>query len=76
MAGTTLDIATDVLDELKRRRRGQDKTLGELVSELLAQALADHPTPSTRPLRWQTQDFGPRIDLEDKEALRRALEGS
>jgi len=70
---TTLDIDTDVLEELKRLRRRQGKTLGQLVSELLARALADPPGTSERPLKWSAQDLGARVDLEDKEALRRAL---
>jgi hypothetical protein len=48
----------------------------ELVNQLLARALAE--TESTdevaRPLRWTTRAMGPRIDLEDKDALRQALD--
>ena len=36
---TTIDIADPVLRELKRRQAQEGKSLGELVSELLAQAL-------------------------------------
>ncbi|MGA7172755.1 MAG: antitoxin [Candidatus Dormiibacterota bacterium] len=73
MTRTTLDIEPDILDQLKRRRR-RGKTLGSLVSELLAKALAETPNASTEPLIWNARDLGPRVDLGDKEALRRALE--
>jgi hypothetical protein len=68
-----LDIEPDILDQLKRRRR-RGKTLGALVSELLANALAEAPHAAAEPLSWNARDLGPRVDLGDKEALRRALE--
>ena len=42
---TTLDIADDVLLEAKERARREHKTAGEVVSELLRQALTA-PQPS------------------------------
>lgn len=42
---TTLDIADDVLLAAKERARRENKTAGEVVSELLRQALTA-PTPS------------------------------
>lgn len=68
-----MDIEAHVLDELKRRRRRQGKTLGQLASELLAGALVDTPS-AARPLRWNAGDLGARVDLSDKEALTRALD--
>lgn len=41
---TTLDIADDVLQAAKERARRENKTAGEVVSELLRQALTA-PTP-------------------------------
>lgn len=45
---TTLDIADDVLQAAKERARRENKTAGEVVSELLRQALTapSAPTPS------------------------------
>lgn len=74
MTRTTLNLAADVLDELKLRRRSQGKSLGELASELLADALAAPSGASAEPLRWDADDLGSRVDLADKEAVRRALE--
>ncbi len=76
MPRTTLDIDTIVLAELRRRQRQQGRTLGELASELLDRALAEeNEQRASAPLRWKSQKMGARIDLDDKDALRRALEG-
>ncbi len=58
MARTTLDIDPTVLDELRRRQRHEGKSLGQLASELLADAIArsdqsEDAKPSS--LRWRTK---------------------
>ncbi|MGH2483233.1 MAG: antitoxin [Candidatus Limnocylindria bacterium] len=74
MPRTTIDIDPQVLRELKKRQRRQGKSLGRLVSELLTTALArDEPRP-TGALAWTSRRMGARVDLEDKEAVRRALD--
>ncbi len=73
MPRTTIDIDAAVLRELKERKRREGKTLGRLVSELLAGAL--HATPRGAPgLEWTSRPMGARVDLDDKEAVQRALE--
>jgi hypothetical protein len=75
MPRTTLKIDGSVLRELKRRAREEHKSLGDVVSELIGPSLA-HTSLTTRGVRfrWRTARMGPpRIDLEDKEAVRRAL---
>ncbi len=74
MPRTTIDIDAGVLRELKRRQRKEGKTLGQLVSELLAVSLRRAERPADG-LRWTARPMGARVDLEDKEAVRRALEG-
>jgi hypothetical protein len=74
MARTTIDIDPVVLRELKQRQRREGKTLGRLVSELLTNALSREVPPSPVPLRWRSQAMRPLVDLEDKEAVRRALD--
>ena len=73
MPRTTIDIDGAVLRELEARKEREGKTLGRLVSELLAAALArrDEPPPE---FEWYAQPMNARIDLEDKEAVRRALD--
>lgn len=71
---TTIDIDADVLRRLKERKRREGKTLGRLVSELLATALHDSREARSTKLRWSSRPMTARVDLEDKEALRRALD--
>ena len=76
MPRTTLDIDASVLRELKRRQVRENTTLSRLVSELLARSLAAESSEvTTRPLRWRTKAMRARVDLEDAEAVRRAVDG-
>jgi plasmid stability protein len=74
MPRTTVNLDPSVLRDLKRRAAREGKSLGQIISEILAPALAHHvPTEPSR-LRWHTSPMGPsNVDLEDKEAVRRAL---
>ena len=65
---TTIDLDDDILRALKHRQRREHKTLGQLVSELLAQALAATPPPRVD-LHWEVADLLPRVDLDDKDAV-------
>jgi hypothetical protein len=75
MPRTTIDIDAVVLRELHERKRREGKTLGRLVSELLASALRAGPRGTPHKLDWRSRPMDARIDLEDKEAVRRTLEG-
>lgn len=73
---TTIDIDASVLREVKKLARAANKSLGDIVSELLAVTLRKRPKEPTRTkLAWRSKDMKPRIDLEDKEAVYRALDG-
>lgn len=76
MPRTTVNIDESVLRELRRRQRREGKSLGELMSELLAAAMDDASArdQQTERLGWTTAAMHARVDLEDKEALHRALE--
>jgi hypothetical protein len=73
MSRTTLDIDPSILYELKQRQLVEHKSLGRLVSELLAQALTIKTAPKSSTLEWISRPMKARIDLEDKEALFTAL---
>jgi hypothetical protein len=77
MARTTLNLDTALLEELKRLQEKETKSLGELVSELVAEALV-HRARSEKAappnFRWITGKMGARVDLSDKEAVYAALE--
>ncbi|MCZ6674659.1 MAG: antitoxin [Verrucomicrobia bacterium] len=75
---TTIDIDKPILDELKQLGKRQKKTIGQLVSELLAETLnemkATEFRKSKRPLRWNSQPMGARVDIDDKDALYSAMD--
>jgi macrodomain Ter protein organizer (MatP/YcbG family) len=72
---TTIDIDAAVLRRLKERQRREGKTLGQVASELLAGALREAEASARPALDWTSRPMDARVDLEDKEAVRRALEG-
>lgn len=73
---TTVDIDGPVLEELKRVQRREGKSLGRLVSDLLAQALAARKAgpKRRRPFRWISRSMAARVDLADKEAVHAILD--
>lgn len=76
MPRTTIDIDAAVLRELEARKRREGKTLGRLVSELLAVALRGDQAPPPPKLNWRSRPMHALVDLEDKEAVRKALDDS
>ena len=67
---TTIDIDPTVLRALKERKQREGKTLGRLVSELLASALRTEARNERGRLEWTSRPMRARVDLEDKEAVR------
>lgn len=75
MARTTLDLDVAVIRELRRRGQREGKSMGQVASEVLAQGLAEGPSPQSPEFRWLSRDLGqPLVDLEDKEAVRATLD--
>ena len=75
MPRTTIDLDPAVLRELKRRRRQSGRSIGQIASELLSDALNQTSALAPRtPVRWRSAPMGAKVDLDDKEALRRALD--
>ena len=74
---TTINIATPILEELKRIQKKDGGTLGELVSRLLAEAMqarsADHTDPE---LAWISHSMRARVDLVDNEAVYATIDGN
>jgi hypothetical protein len=72
---TTIDIDDLVLRDLKRLKEKRGKSLGQLISELLAQAIhqLQEPMPKARSV-WISRPMKARVNLEDKEALFRVTE--
>jgi hypothetical protein len=76
MPRTTVDLDASVLRELKRLQKRCKKPLGQLISELVSAALAREAATAEEPppFVWISRPMGARVDLEDKEALRAALD--
>ena len=73
---TTIDIDDPILKELKRLQAREGKSLGRLISDLLAQSLSKQrePTQPRPQFRWIAIPMGAKIDLADKHALLDALD--
>ena len=78
MSRTTVNLDPSVLRALKARAREEGKSLGQVISEIAGTVLAEGQRPADPPaFQWRTGTMGPpRVDLEDKEAVRRALDGA
>jgi hypothetical protein len=74
MPRTTVSIDASVLRALKRRAREEGKSLGQVISEIVAPALrSGEPTGKAPTFRWASKAMEAKVDLEDKEAVREAL---
>ena len=75
---TTIDIDDPILKDLKRLQRREGKSLGRLVSDLLASALAtelQRGSQSVAPVfKWIARPMRARVDLADKHALLDAMD--
>jgi hypothetical protein len=76
MTRTTLDLDASVLEQLRRRAVSECKSMGQVASERLAVGLGEEAPKELSRLRWPSRRMGkPEVDLEDKDALWKALEG-
>jgi hypothetical protein len=72
---TTLDIDDPILKEIKVLHKKEGRSMGAVVSELLAEALSRRRSSRARPsFRWTSRDMTLLVDLADKDALHAALD--
>jgi hypothetical protein len=72
---TTLDIDAPILKEVKAIHEREGRSIGAVVSELLAEALARRRPSRARPsFRWTSRPMKALVDLTDKEAVYAALD--
>jgi hypothetical protein len=72
---TTPDIADPILREVKAIHQREGRSIGAVVSELLAEALARRRPPRARPsFRWTSRAMKSLVDLADKEAVYAVLD--
>jgi mRNA-degrading endonuclease RelE of RelBE toxin-antitoxin system len=72
---TTVDIDDPVLNDLKKLQKKEGKSLGRLISDLLAQAIGDRKSAKAhrRSIQWISKDMGARVDVADTEAVYSAM---
>jgi Arc/MetJ family transcription regulator len=74
---TTIDIDDPILKEVKRLQLREGKSLGRLVSDLLAQSLAAAKATAKAEapaFQWVAKPMRARLDLADKNALLDAMD--
>ena len=73
---TTFDIDAPVMKDLKKIRQKEGKSLGRIISDLLAQALAERKSTKApaKPPKWISKRMAARVDLADREALYSVME--
>jgi hypothetical protein len=72
---TTLDIDDPILREVKAIHEREGRSIGAIVSELLAEALARRRPSRARPsFRWNSREMKSLVDLADKETVYAALD--
>jgi hypothetical protein len=72
---TTLDISDPILKEIKAIHEKEGRSMGSVVSELLADALARRrPSGGHAHFRWTSRPIKSLVDMTDKEAVYAALD--
>ncbi len=72
---TTLDIDDPLLREVRAIHEQEGRSMGAVVSELLADALARRRESRVRPVfRWVSHPMRPLVDLTDKDVLYHILD--
>jgi len=75
MPRTTVDIAAPILKEIKALQREDGRPLGQIVSQLLAEALSGRGAArAPHEFRWISKSMRPLVDIADKEALHATLD--
>ena len=74
---TTIDIDAPILREVKALQKKQGRSMGRIVTDLLADALARRQGPAAEQrLRWTSGPMRALVDLADKEAVYKALDSN
>ncbi len=73
---TTVDIDDLILKEVRSLGREEGKSLGRVISDLLADGLRAHRDSRKEPqvLHWIARPMAARLDVMDKDAVYSALE--
>ncbi len=73
---TTVDIDDPILKEVKSIHQKEGRSMGAVVSELLADALARRQasSPARPAFRWTSRPMKALVNLADKDAVYAALD--
>ena len=67
---TTIDIDDPILRDVRALHEKEGRSMGAIVSELLAEALASRRPGRIKPsLRWNSRPMNALVDLADKDAV-------
>lgn len=75
---TTIDIDDPILKDLKELQAKVGKSMGRLVSDLLATALVEvrEEHPRYQAFEWVSENMDAMVDIADREALLDAMDKS
>ncbi len=74
MPRITMDIGAPILREIKALQKKEGRSVGKIVSQLLAEAIARRKVLSRAPsFKWVARPMRALVDIADKEALSAAL---
>jgi len=75
MARTTIDIEDPILKEIKAIQKKEGRSMGKIVSQLLAEALIQQQTSAKSPrFKWISRPMRSLVDLADKDEVYRILD--
>lgn len=75
MARTTIDIDDPILNEIRAIQKREGRSMGKIVSQLLAEALIKQKTSAKTPrFKWISRPMRSHVDLTDKEEIYRILD--
>jgi hypothetical protein len=74
MARTTIDIGDPILKEVKAIQKQQGRSMGKIVSQLLAEVLVNQKSSAKSPgFKWISRPMRSHVDLADKYEVYRTL---
>jgi len=75
MTRTTIDIDDPILKEIKAIQKREGRSMGKIVSQLLAEALIKQKaTVKTPKFKWNSRQMRSLVDLTDKDEVYRVLD--
>jgi hypothetical protein len=75
MARTTIDIDDPILNDIRAIQKREGRSMGKIVSQLLAEALNKQKTSAKQPkFKWVSRPMRSLVDLSDKDEVYRILD--